>query len=93
MGLELVHKRHQHRCLIRCWYNDAAAATYISLMETKVNVLFNDALNTFYLRLYGVGHVVKDHSDSEGGNPLRPHRLLFPISSKGSFICIIPQTG
>ena len=57
------------------------------------NVLFNDALNTFYLRLYGVGHMVKDHSDSEIGNPLQPHRLLFPISSKGSFICIIPQTG
>ena len=29
------------------------------------NVLFNDALNTFYLRLYGVGHMVKYHSDSE----------------------------
>ena len=29
------------------------------------NVLFNDALNTFYLRLYGVTHIVKDHSDSE----------------------------
>ena len=29
------------------------------------NVLLNDALNTFYLRLYGVGHMVKDHSDSE----------------------------
>ena len=22
----------------------------------------------FYLRLYGVGHIVKDHSDSERGN-------------------------
>ena len=29
------------------------------------NVLFNDALNTFYLPLYGVRHMVKDHSDSE----------------------------
>ena len=28
-------------------------------------VLFNDALNTFYLRLYGFRHMVKDHSDSE----------------------------
>ena len=37
--------------------------------------------------------MVKDHSDSEKGNPLPPHRLLFPISSKGSFICTIPQTG
>ena len=35
--------------------------------------LFNDALNTFYLRLYGVGHMVKDHSDSERGNPLCAH--------------------
>ena len=57
------------------------------------NVLFNDALNTFYLRLYGVIHMVKDHSDSEKGNPLPPHRLFFPINSKGSFICTIPQTG
>ena len=57
------------------------------------NVLFYDALNTFYLRLYGVGHIVKDHSDSERGNPLPPDRLLFLISSKGSFICTIPQTG
>ena len=29
------------------------------------NVLFNDALNKFYLRLYGVRHMLKDHSDSE----------------------------
>ena len=49
----------------------------------------------FILRLYGVGHMVKDHSDRERerGNPLPPHRLLFPISIKGSFICIIPQTS
>ena len=31
------------------------------------NVLFNDTLNTFYLQLYGIGHMVKDHSDSERG--------------------------
>ena len=37
--------------------------------------------------------MVKDHSDSEKGNPKPPHRLLFPIDSKGSFICTIPQTG
>ena len=27
-------------------------------------VLFNDALNTFYLRIYGVGHMVKKTQDS-----------------------------
>ena len=35
--------------------------------------------------------MVKDHSDSEEGNPLPPHRLLLSINSKGSFICIIPD--
>ena len=55
--------------------------------ERERNVLFNDALNTFYR------HMVKDHSDSEKGNPLLPHRLLLSINSKGSFICTIPQTG
>ena len=53
--------------------------------ESERNVLFNDALNTFYLRLYGVRHMVEDHSDSEKGNPLPPHRLLLSINSKGSF--------
>ena len=30
--------------------------------------------------------MVKDHSDSEKGNPLSPHRLLLSINSKGSYI-------
>ena len=59
--------------------------------ERERNVLFNDALNTFYLRLYGVRHMVKDHSDSEKENPLPPHRLLLSINSKSSFICTIPD--
>ena len=79
---------------INVLFNDALNTFYLRLYGRKEgHVLFNDALNTFYLRLYGVRHVVKDHSDSERGNPLPPHGLLFPISSKGSFICIIPQTG
>ena len=54
------------------------------------SVLFNDMLNTFHSQLYVVGHMVKDHSDNERGNLLPPqHQLLFPISSKGSFICTI----
>ena len=54
---------------------------------------FNDALNTFYLRIYGVRHMVKDHSDSEKGNPLPPHRLLLSINSKGSFICAMAKSS
>ena len=33
--------------------------------------------STLYLRLYGVRHKVKDHSDSDRENPLLPHGLLF----------------
>ena len=52
-------------------------------IKEEGNVVFNDAINTFYLRLYGVRYMAKDHSDSERGNPLPPRKLLFPISSKG----------
>ena len=65
---------------------------YIILWK-EGNVLFNITLNTFYLQLYGIRHMVKDHSNSERENPLLSHGLLFPISSKGSFIYIILQTG
>ena len=58
------------------------------------NVLFNNSLNTFYLWLYGIRHMVKDHSDRERGNLLPPlHGLLFLINNNCSFICTIPQTG
>ena len=65
----------------------------VSCLRGRKCFLFNDALNTFYLWLYGVRHMVKDHSDSKKGNPLPPHRLLLSINSKGSFIGTIPQTG
>ena len=42
------------------------------------NVLLNDALNTLYSQLYGVGQLIKDHSDSESENLLWPlHKLRF----------------
>ena len=36
--------------------------------EGKKKCLFNNTFNTFYLQLYGIRHMVKDHSDSNGGN-------------------------
>ena len=65
------------------------------LLKKEGHFLINDALNTFYLQLYGVRHMVKDHSksNSKRGNLLLPYALLFPVSSKGSFICTIPQIG
>ena len=49
----------------------------------EVVILFNDALKTFYLRLYCVRHMVKDHSDSERGNPLTsPHGYFFRLAAR-----------
>ena len=42
--------------------------------KKEVNTLFNDTLNTFYLRLYGVRHMVKDHS----------HTMAFEGRKEGS---------
>ena len=47
------------------------------------NVIFNDALNTFNIRLYGVEHMVKDHSAREGKHSAVTTWLLILFSSKG----------
>ena len=48
-------------------------------VRKEANVLFNDALNTFY-------SIIMDHSDSERGNPLPPiHGLLFSDQQQGFF--------
>ena len=51
------------------WLPGTSTASAYGAMSSRMvegNVLFNDALNTFYLRLYGVGHLmVKYHSDGE----------------------------
>ena len=61
--------------------------------QHKRFVLFNDATGTHwflsYHRLLDVIHMVTLTHFLEG-NPLPPHRLLFSISSKGSFICTFP---
>ena len=52
--------------------------------ERERNVLFNDAINTFYLRLYGVRHMVKDHSDSEKGE--REREMFYLMTHSTHFI-------
>ena len=47
--------------------------------------------STHFIYGYMASDMVKDHSDSERGNLLPQHGLLFPINSKGSFICTIPD--
>ena len=93
----MAHLLMKMSCIITCKVYNVSQCMSDQLLtserERERNVLFNDALNTFYLRLYGDRYMVKDHSDSEKGNPLPPHGLLIPINSKGSFICTIPRTG
>ena len=62
----------------------------MSLLYLEGNVLFNNAY-TFYLWLYGIGDMIKDHSDSEREHPLQPlHGIFFFCSSsKASFIYTI----
>ena len=38
-----------------------AASVVAGQFRKEGNVLFNDALDTFYLHLYGIRHIVKDH--------------------------------
>ena len=75
-------------------FRDGGGGGYMDFSYVKKEMFYLTTHSThFILRLYSVGHMIKDHSDSERGNPLPPHRLLFPINSNGSFICTIPQTG
>ena len=77
------------KCLITIfWSTKGKVATKIALVHLGPiyplvlrvpHVLFQDTLNTFYLRLYGVRHMVKDHSDSQRGNQPLPHGILFPV--------------
>ena len=68
----------------------------VSLDYSVANCLIDNDLTTHsphFIYGYMASDIimVKDHSDSEKGNPLPPHRLLLSINSKGSFICTIPQ--
>ena len=72
-------------------------------VNSLIGILYEKGMKeVFYLTthsthfIYGYmasGIMVKGHSDSERGNPMPPHGLLYPISSMGSFICTIPQRG
>ena len=67
--------------------------TWSVKQEGRKEMFYLTTHSTHFSYGYMASDVIKDHSDSEKGNPLPPHRLLFPISSNGSFICIIPHTG
>ena len=71
---------HASVCVTNEWmFNDTPAQKlhrflvlqrlcYVYAIQGKGKVLFNNTLNTFYLWLYGIGHMVKDHRISQKGN-------------------------
>ena len=67
--------------------------TLESDQEGRKEMFYLTTHSTHFIYGYMASDMVMDHFDGEKGNPLPPHRLLFPINSKGSFICTIPQTG
>ena len=65
----------------------------ITRKEGRKEMFYLTTHSTHFIYGYMASDMVKDHSGSEKGNPLPPHRLLLSINSKGSFIRTIPQTG
>ena len=75
---------HSTHFIYGCMASDIwQRTTQIAREEGKKegNILFNDAVNTFYLRLYGVRHMVKDHSDSERGTHYRHMGYSFRLAA------------
>ena len=82
--LHLSHFRPASACtkpIAALWYKGRKEMFYLTTCPTH------------FIYGYMASDMVKDHSDNKIGHPLPPHGLLFPISSRGSFICTIPQTG
>ena len=62
-------------------------------MDGRKEIFYLTMHSTHFIYGYMASDIWERTFYSERGNPLSPHGLLFPISSKGSFICTIPQTG
>ena len=66
----------------------------IRVLGRRMEMFYLTTHSTHFIYGYMASDIcLKDHSDSEKGNPLPPHKLLLSINSKGFFICTIPQTG
>ena len=57
----------QFKKLLVCVNKTNGNKQYVDIHDARCwnEMFYLTTLNTFYLRLYGVGHMVKNHSDSE----------------------------
>ena len=58
--------------VIMCCINIMHIIIHAHGQRKERNILFNDALNTFLFTFYGVGHMVKEYSESGRENSLSP---------------------
>ena len=76
----------QQQNILKCSFQEEYEMQQTPTNFSKKKDNNNNSFYIFYLQLYGVGQMVKDYSGGKRGNPLLSlHRLLFPISNKGSF--------
>ena len=74
----ITHKKERNKCVRVCVCVCVCVCVRVrDLNRTEGNVLFNDTLNTFYLRSFGAGHMAINRSDSERGNPLSSQHGVF----------------
>ena len=72
----------------RCWrfksdfHSDYKVRCSIKEGNGRKEMFYLMTHSTHFIYGYMASDMVKDHSDSEKGNPLPPHRLLFPINSR-----------
>ena len=61
-------------------------------MEGRKEMFYLTTHSThFYLRLYGIRHMVKDHSDSEKGNPQPPHTVGYSFRLAARVLLYAPS--
>ena len=83
--------KYNERKYFICTILETTHTTTFVTPGRKEEMFYLTTHSTHFNYGYMASDMVKDHSDSETGNPLPPHGLLFPINSKGSFKCTIPD--
>ena len=94
MYLLYTKREYTKQVIIKIHKSTLSKYKYYISFDKEGNILFNDALDTFLIRLYGVGRMVWDHSDSKEETHcmgysfrLAARVLLYASSDRHDSIC------
>ena len=83
---------YYHPAPVNCYYTQSTGyMTFLYALVVKSGTMITGRKEMFYLtmhsthfilRLYGLGHIVKDHSDNERGNLLRHMGYSFRLTAR-----------